>query len=648
VTGNFFSSHKSLLNKQHSVFYSSSTFLAASNVPYKHPWIIEAGATDHMVNSIKIFTTITAVVSSHVKLPNGQVALVTHIETVKISDSLLLTNVLRVPFFTFNFVSASKLLKNIHYYLIFIHKFCFMQNLTSWETIGVGEEKHGLFYLVQTDSVSSVSSAFSISNVSENIWHYHLGHLSSSRLNLIHASIPNISINSKYICTICPLAKQKRLPFPISTSVSDLLFELLHCDLLGPFFVKSNNGSFYFLTIVDDHSHFTWVFLMKQKSQTRSLLQFFINLVETQFPHKVKCLRTDNGLEFLMSEFFASKGILHQHSCVESPQQSTIVERKHQHLLNVARALRFQAHLPLSFWGECVLTTTHIINRIPAPLLFNKSPFELLFQKSPTYSCLQVFGCLCYASTLIRSRYKFDPRAKPCIFLGYLFGVKGYILFDLSTKTSFISQDVVFHESIFPYASNLLRPTADGCFVFPLPSTDFSHTSTFDSVVPSLPLNPAQSPPNDNSQPSLPLPRRSTRISHPLAYLKDFHCQVVTSPHPQLSLPLVVSTPPSGIKYPLSSVIAYHKLSNAHLHFSMSVSSVSEPQFYHQAVKNPLWRQTMQAEINALKENKTWILVDLPPNKKPIGCRWVYKVKYKSNEKIERYNPLGCQRIHTV
>lgn len=203
---------------------------------------------------------------------------------------------------------------------------------------------------------------------------------------------------------------------------------------------------------------------IQRSNQNLHSIIFFFNFVETQFSSKIKVLCLDNGPEFNMTEFYSTKGVLHQLSRVESPQQNAIVERKHQHLLNVARSLRFQANLPLIFWGDCILTAAYLIILIPTPNLSNISPYELIYAKPPTYDHFKVFGCLCYASTLSRNRTKFAPRAKPCMFLGYPFQQNCYKLFDLHTHSVFISRDVIFHESIFPFAVGLLNPSSDGVF----------------------------------------------------------------------------------------------------------------------------------------------------------------------------------------
>lgn len=139
-------------------------------------------------------------------------------------------------------------------------------------------------------------------------------------------------------------------------------------------------------------------------------------------------MRSDNGTEFLnkdLTPFLASFGVIHQTSCVKTPQQNGVVERKHRHLLETARVLRFQSHLPISFWGDCLLTATHIINRLPTKLLQGKTPYQVLFNKPPNYSHFKGFGYLCFAYNL-RYTDKFAPRAFKRVFLGYPYNQKGY------------------------------------------------------------------------------------------------------------------------------------------------------------------------------------------------------------------------------
>ena len=290
-------------------------------------------------------------------------------------------------------------------------------------------------------------------------------------LNNIVPDIKSCNNTKPFDCHICPLAKQHRFPFTHSSSISLSCFDLVHADIWGPYSTPSLNGSKYFLTLVDDHSRCTWVYLLKHKFDTSTLIPSFFHMILTQFKVPIKVFRSNNGLEFALSSFYASKGIINQLSYVETSQQNAVVERKHRLLLNVARALRFQANLPLKFWGDCVLTATYLINRLPSPLLQNLTPYEKLLGHPPTYDHLKSFGSLCYASILTRQRTKFDPKAKACVFIGYPFGTEGYKLYDLAFKTVFLSRDVIFKEFIFPFkhwtSKPIISSTSNSSVIFP-------------------------------------------------------------------------------------------------------------------------------------------------------------------------------------
>jgi len=118
---------------------------------------------------------------------------------------------------------------------------------------------------------------------------------------------------------------------------------------------------------------------------------------------------------------------------------------------------------------------------------------------------------------------------------------------------------------------------------------------------------------------------RYGRVVHQPSKYNDFHIEDIDQ---------IVSPQES---HALCNNVSYHRMNKKHLNFLKKISISHEPSTYLEASKDPKWVEAMRAEIKALIDNHTWTLTKLPKNRKSIGSKWIYKIKYLPNGEIERY-----------
>jgi len=270
--------------------------------------ITDGGATNHITSSPSLLVNSKENTSlPSVVMLNGDQAPIISTRNLLLSPIICLKNVFGVPSCKVDLMSVSQVTRELNCSVTFFPQLCILQDLMTGMTIGLGEQQDGIYYLVSMNKTHKVYTikAASTSNTSSILLHKRLGHLSSSRLDFMAKNLLHFPFKQNNDCIFCALAKQSRLPFSTSSISSDKPFELIHCDIWGPFKVPSLSGAKYFLTIVDDFSRFTWVFLMHHKSETKKFLTNFFSYVKTQFNTTITNIRVDNGREFFsMRDFF--------------------------------------------------------------------------------------------------------------------------------------------------------------------------------------------------------------------------------------------------------------------------------------------------------------------------------------------------------
>ena len=156
-------------------------------------------------------------------------------------------------------------------------------------------------------------------------------------------------------------------------------------------------------------------------------------MVETKTGLKVKCLRSDNGGEYIdggFSEYCAAQGIRMKKTIPWTLQQNGVAKRMNRTLNERARSMRLHAELPKTFWANAVSTIAYLINPRPSVLIEFKLPEEVWSSKEVKVSHLKVFCCASYVHIDYDARSKFDAKSKIYFFIDYSDEKFGYRFWD--------------------------------------------------------------------------------------------------------------------------------------------------------------------------------------------------------------------------
>ncbi|CAN6567561.1 unnamed protein product [Malus baccata var. baccata] len=229
--------------------------------------------------------------------------------------------------------------------------------------------------------------------------------------------------------------KMTKSPFTGKGERTTEILGLIHTDVCGPMFTTSRGGFSYYITFIDDHSRFGYVYLMKYKSESFERFKAFKNEVEKQTGKQIKILRLDRRGEYLSTEFLdylKECGIISQWTPSGSPQLNEVSERRNRTLINMVHSMISSADLPVTFWGYALYTTAYLLNRVPSKSV-SQTPYEIWYGRKPSLNHIKIWGCEAYVK-------KLEARSVRCYFVGYPREIMGYEFYHPDDQKVFVAR----------------------------------------------------------------------------------------------------------------------------------------------------------------------------------------------------------------
>jgi transposase InsO family protein len=608
-------------------------------------WWIDSGSTIHISNSLQGLQNLRKPVGSEHSILLGN-KMGSHVEAIGTCYLILssgfvlkLEKTFYVPSFSRNLISVSRLVP-------FEYSFTFSGSSFSLfyksDCVGNGTLSDVFTVNATYDSmhVHTGIKRCVINEDSSKLWHRRLGHISIERIKrLVNEGVLNtLDFTDFETCVDCIKGKQTNKSKKGANRSSDIL-EIIHTDICS--LDMDSHGQKYFISFIDDYSRYMYLYMLYNKNEALDAFKIFKAEVEKQCGKQIKIVRSDRGGEYYgryiedgqapgpFAKFLQEHGIVAQYTMPGSPDQNGVAERRNRTLLDMVRSMLSSSNLPKSLWAEALKTAVYILNRVPTKTV-PKTPFELWKGWKPSLRHMRVWGCSSEVRIYNPQEKKLDPRTISGYFIGYAERSKSYRFYCPSHSTRIVeSRNAKFLENdLISGRDQTKNIVSENDHSESQPSTSSDRLG----IVYSTPQVQT-----GVEQPIIEVPQAADDI--PIDQVvqelpRTFEQRV--EPHTSQEYDgttLRRSTRPKKSTIP-DDYVVYLQESD------YNIGAENDPESFSQTMsckESELWYNAMKEEMNSMKSNGVWDLVELPIGVKAIGCKWVFKTKKDSLGNIERY-----------